>query len=224
MLYRSRYCNNRWGLVGPQPGADGTTPASGRQGKTGEAIVASAHGKYYEAASRGVLFAACDQGVGITVQVTITTTATLTLHNPLGSQKRLSIKKLSIAYFNGTLGAGAWYHGFNLPNTALPTGGTTLTSRCTDIGSQSGVVAVGVALSGATVVAGTALYPFASSLPILASSVAAPFLVNEDVNGAIVLEPGGIYQLLGVFGGTGSAPKVAAGILWEEIGIVASNG
>ncbi len=206
--------------VGPVLIADGNTPPSGRQGKTSEAAVTQTHGKYYEAASRGVLFAAADQGVGITVQVTITTTATLSLHNPLGSQKRLAICKLSIAYFTGTLGAGAFYHGYNPVGTTLPSSGTSLVARNTDIGNQPATVAVGVAISGPTVVAGTVLYPFATSLPILASTAVTPFSLEEDVDGAIVLEPGAVYQLLGVFGGTGSTPKISAGILWEEIPIV----
>lgn len=223
MLLRPRYFR-RWGAVGPVLGADGTTPTTGRQGKTGEATVAQAHGKYYEAASRGVLFCACDQGIGVTQQVTITTTATLSLHNPAGSQKRLAIKKVSIAYFNGTLGGGAWYHGFNPPGTTLPSSGTGLTANCLDIGNQSGVVAVGVAISGSTVVAGTCLYPFTSSAKILATTAVPQPMWQEDVDGAIVLEPRAIYQLLGVFGDVGSSPKVAVGIVWEEVPIVAANG
>lgn len=206
--------------IGPILLADGNTPPSGRQGKTGEATVAQAHGKYYEAASRGVLFAAADQGVGVTVQVTITTTAMYSLHNPLGSQKRLALSKMCIAYFSGTLGAGAFYHGYNPVGTTLPSSGTSLTARNMDIGNQPATVAVGVALSGSTVVAGTVLYPFASSLPILASTAVAPFAIIEDVDGAIVLEPGAVYQLLGVFGGTGSTPKVSVGCIWEEVPIV----
>lgn len=223
MLLRSPF-GRRFGAVGPQPGGDGTTPPTGRQAKTGDAVVTQGHGKYYEAAGRGVLFAACDQGVGIVVQVTITTAATLCLYNPANSQKRIAISKVALAYFSGTLGAGAWYHGFNPVGTAAPSGGTLLVSNCTDIGNDSVLVAVGVCRSGATVVAGTVLYPVGSSLPILASTAGDPFSIEEDVDGAIVLEPGGIWQLLGVFGGTGSSPKISAGIVWEEIPYVSSQG
>lgn len=204
--------------VGPEILSDGATPTSSRYGKTGEILVGKAHGDLYEASSRGVLFCAGDQGVGITVQVTITTTATLTLHNPLKSGKRLAIQRLSIAYFNGTLGAGAFYHGFKPPNSTLPSSGSALTAHCMGIGNEMGDPAVGVALAGSTVVAGTVLYPFASSFPVLASSaVEGPRSCIEEVGGAIVLEPGAQYQLLGVFGGTGSSPKISAGIIWEEL-------
>lgn len=216
----------RFGIVGEVLGGDLSTPVSGRQGKTGEAIVGTAHGKYYETASRGRMFAAADNGAGVTVQVTITTTATLTLHNPANSGKRLTLKKLSVAYFTGTLGAGAWYHAALPPGNTLPSGGTAPTVQCTDVGNQSGAAAVGVLRTGATVVSasGFILYPFASSMPILASSANNPFRLVEDIDGAIVLEPGAQYQLVGVFGGTGSSPKVAVGLLWEEVPIVATQG
>lgn len=210
--------------VGPTYAGDGTIPSGARYGKSGESVVGQAHGKYFEAASRGVLFAAADQGVGVVVQVTITTTGILSLHNPLGSLKRLAIKKVAIAYFSGTLGAGAFLHGYNPVGTVVPSSGTSLTATCTDIGNQSGPAPVGVAISGATVVAGKVLWPFASSLPALASTANDPFTLIEDVDGAIVLEPGAAYQLLGVFGGAGSSPKISVGIMWEEIPYVATTG
>ncbi len=208
--------------VGPQLGADGTTPATGRQGKTGETAIAQAHGKYYEPSSRGVLFAGSDQGVGVAVTVTLTTTATASLYNPPNSGKRLSIKKVSVTYFSGTMPAGSFYHGFAVP-VAAPSG-TAITSNCLDIGNQSGVAAVGVMKTAATVLLGTVLYPFASSLPVLASTAVWATQIIEDVDGAIVLEPGMNYQLLGVFGGAGTSPKVSVGIVWEEVPLVASNG
>lgn len=212
------------GLVGPVLGADGTTPSTGRQGKTGETSVSQTHGKYYEPSSRAVLFGASDQGAGVAVQTSITTTGNLSLHNPVGSGKRLSIKKVSIAYFNGTLGAGAFYHAFNPVGTTLPSAGTTLTANCMDIGNLSGVAAVGVAKTGATVVAATCLYPFLGCNAELATSVTGIQLGSEDVDGAIVIEPGGVYQLVSVMGAGGTSPKVAMGIVWEEIPLVASQG
>ena len=212
--------------VGAQLGGDGTTPPTGRQAKTGEAAVVQTHGKYYEAASRGTLFASADNGAGVTVQVTVTTTATLTLHNPAGSGKRLALKKLSVAYFSGTLGAGAFYHAALPPGNTLPSSGTAPAIQNCDVGNQSAAAPVGVLRTGSTVISasGFILYPFASSLPILASTANNPFTIIEDIDGAIVLEPGAQYQLVGVFGGAGSSPKVAVGMLWEEVPIVATQG
>jgi len=49
--------------IGPESAADGSYTQN-RSGKTGEQIVTNAHGKYFEASHRGVLFAACEQGTG----------------------------------------------------------------------------------------------------------------------------------------------------------------
>lgn len=212
------------GVVGPVLGGDGTTPGTGRQGKTGESTVGQAHGKYYEPSSRGVLFAASDQGGGVTCQTTITTTGLLSLYNPAGSVKRLAIKKISLGYVSGTLGAGSFYHAFNAIGAAAPTGGTALTANSADIGNQSAVTAVGVPRTGATVVAATVLYPFASSFVELATTANPLQLIIEDVDGAITIEPGCTYQLVSVLGAGGSSPKVSPGVLWEEIPIVASQG
>lgn len=210
--------------VGPTYLADGNTPSTGRQTKTGDAGISQCHGKYYEPSSRGVLFCAADAGVGVAVTVTLTTTATATLHNPLGSAKRLSLKKVAIAYFSGTMPAGALYHGYLVPGNTLPSSGTAPTVVCMDIGNQSGVLPVGVMRTAATVVAANILYPFASSLPVLASTAVWATPCLEDVDGAITLEPGAQYQLVCVAGGAGSSPKVGVGFVWEEIPIVAANG
>lgn len=210
--------------VGPVLGADGTTPATGRQGKTGEASVAQVHGKYYESASRGTLFVGSDLGAGVATQASIGTTAAFSVHNPLASGKRISIKKVVVSYFSGTLPSGSMYHGYLAPGTTLPTSGTSGGNTCLDIGNQSGAAAVGVSLYGPTVITGKVLYPFGTLAPILATTAILPSLINEDVDGAIVLEPGAQYQLLSVCTSTGTSPKIGVGVVWEEVPIVASNG
>src|SRR5262245_36254813 len=96
--------------VGPVYGADGTIPATGRQGKSGEAIVGQANGKYYEPASRGLLaFAQDSAGVAATA-TGISTVALLSLYNPIASGRRLQIVKVACGYFSGTLVAGPIYH------------------------------------------------------------------------------------------------------------------
>jgi hypothetical protein len=219
-----KFLNRRWGVVGPVVGPDGTTPVTGRQAKTGEANVTQTHGKYYEAASRGVLFAACDQGAGVVVQTTFTTTAAMTLTNPVASQKRLAIKQISIGYFSGTLGAGSFYHGILGTGNTLPSGGTALTATCLDVGNQSAAAAQGVARTGATVVAATSIAVIMSTFAELATTANGFQPGVFDIDGFIVLEPGAQWQLLGAFGAAGTSPKITCGIVWEEIQIAASQG
>src|SRR5688572_9833290 len=143
--------------VGPQLTADQSTPPTGRQGRTGEAVVGQAHGKYHEASSRGVLFGAQEVGTGVAPGTALGTTAMLALYNPRTSGKIFSIKKVSLGYISGTLGAGTVFHCGNLPtNTgavgavAVPSGGTSLViyNRCfgffggSELGDSTATVAV----------------------------------------------------------------------------------
>lgn len=210
--------------VGLTLGADGTTPATGRQGKTGEAIVTQSYGKYYESSSRGIIFGACDQGAGVTVQTSITTTAAMALFNPTTSIKRLQLVQVSIGYFSGTLGAGTFYHGILGPGNTAPSSGTQITSTCLDVGNQSVSAAQGVARTGATVVAATAVGVITSTFPELATTANGMQPAIFDIDGLIVLEPGAQWQLLGVFGAGGSSPKITCGLMWIEMPIVASQG
>jgi hypothetical protein len=215
------------GVVGPTYGGDGTTPP-GRQGKTGEATVGQAHGKYYESASRGLIAFAQD-AAGVATTTSISTTCILCLYNPLNSQRRLAVGKVSLGYFSGTLGAGPVYHCVNpmisgIANPTAPTGGSLLTSYWSDVFNVSLASApVGIVRTGATVVAPVVYRHFCSLGAALASSVAFVIQALEDLDGEIVLEPGGIYQLQSICA-AGSTPKVTPGISWEEAPIVASQG
>jgi hypothetical protein len=215
-------------VVGPVLGGDQTTPATGRQAKTGEANVQQTHGKYFEAASRGVLAFACDQGAGVAVNTTISTTAMFSLYNPAAAKIRIAIKKVSIAYFSGTLGAGVMYHAVNpiisgTANPTAPTSGTLLTSYWTDVFNQSLGTPQGIARTGSTVVAPIVLRPITSMFAELASTTNGFQVVTDDVDGEIVLESGGIYQVQAV-AAAGSTPKVTIGVIWEEVPYVASVG
>lgn len=214
--------------VGPVIGADGSIPASGRQGKTGEAIVAHAHGRYYEPSSRAVVFSAGSQGVGVAPGTALGTTALFALYNPVASGKRLAILRASIGYVSGTLGAGVILHCANpfIAGTAVaaPSSGTLLTNYCTNIGNQSGAASVAVARTGATVTTPLAVLGAICSLQAsLASTAVAPWQVIDDVGGLIVVEPGFCYQIQSV-AAAGSTPLVTPSVTWEEITIAASNG
>jgi hypothetical protein len=203
--------------VGPQSAADGSYTQN-RSGKTGDQVVSQAHGKYYEASHRGVLFAACEQGSGVAPGTALGTTAALVLYNPQGSGKRLSIKKIAVGYISGTLGAGTLYHCINNSATqTAPSSGTALTPVASDVGNTA--TPVGVAKAGATVVQPVAYRPFVTLSAELASTASPMQDLYEDLDGEIVLEPGTSYQLQSV-AAAGSTPKITAGITWEEISVV----
>lgn len=224
-LLRQMFRSVQLGIVGQTLGADGTEPDGGRQGKTGEAIVGKAHGDCYEAASRGVLFAAADQGVGVAVGTTLSTTAMLVLYNPQNSGKRLAVVRRSLVYFSGTFGTGAAYDCIlKNPGQTVPSGGTLLTSQCLDAGYISAAAApVGAVRTAATVDTPTIIAPIAYLAPELATTVTAPQFGAEWLKGAIVIEPGCSYQVQAV-AAAGTSPKVSLAVWWEEVPIVSGQG
>lgn len=207
------------GRVGASLQADGTNLQPFRQGKTGEAVVGQAHGKYFEAAHRGKLFAAQEQGTGVAPGTALGTTACLTLYNPPNSGVRLAVKKVSLGYVSGTLGAGTMYHCVNnSPTQAAPSGGTALSPVCSDVGNQA--APVGKALVNNTVASGTTAYrAFAYTGAFAGGANNSPEPCTEDIDGEIVVEPGCSYQLQSV-AAAGTSPKVSPGVVWEEVPIV----
>jgi hypothetical protein len=204
--------------VGPSTQADGTTPQV-RSAKTGELVFSQAHGKYYEAAHRGNLYAAGTPTGGVAPGTAVGTTGAFVLENPKGSGKRLAIKKVNMGYISGTLGAGTVWHCLNNDATAAAvTGGTALTPTNLDTGSGNN--AVGKPNSGGTLPANsTRLYPFATMNAMLATTATNPTQIEEDLDGCIVLEPGTQYSLQAE-AAAGTTPKVAFGVVWEEVPIV----
>jgi hypothetical protein len=209
-------------IVGEVIGGDTSTGAAstGRQDKMGGAVVSQGGGKYAEDSSRGRIWMACDQNVGVTVQTSPTTTGIISLYNPPGSQVSLEVLKVAIGYFSGTLPSGYFAHAYNLPGTAAPSAGTLLTPVNGNIGNRYGRTVQGACRTGATVVAGIIMYPFVSSFAELATTANGLQQGTEDVDGAITIEPGGTYQVVGCFATGGTTPKVSPGIVWKEKPII----
>lgn len=211
------YADTVQSIVGPQSKADGSYQSI-RSDKNANTVVVLARGKYYEGASRGVMFAACEQGTGVAPGTALGTTAAFVLYNPAGSGKRLAIQKVNLGYISGTLGAGTVYHCVNTSTTqTAPSSGTALTAVCCDIGNAA--TPVGLARVGATVVQPVAFRPYVSLNAELATTATNPVDLWEDIDGEIVLEPGTSYQIQSV-AAAGSSPKVTIGCTWEEIPII----
>ncbi len=194
-----------------------------REGKTGEQIVDLAHGKYYEAASRGVLYCGGNPTKRGTATA-LSTVAPLSLYNPVGSGKWLSIKKVSFAQGEtGTLGTGGLFHcvytiaGPVASQTGtVPSGGTVVVAKnCRADASNASVADLRELATLA--VAPVVLYPFVNVSEVAALTIGGNNTnCIEDVDGAIVLAPGGGYCIQGITA-TGSTPVGYYGIVWEEI-------
>jgi hypothetical protein len=203
--------------VGPLFSTDGTTPPA-RGGKTGELVVGQAHGKYYEAVSRGNVYSASvPPGTGVAPGTTLTTSGNaFVLYNPKGSGKRLKVLRTAAGYISGTLGAGyLTYACRNDPTVTAPSSGTAITPVNNDIGAANNAVAV-PRFNGTLDSAPTALRPFCSFGAFVGGANNDPSSCTDDNDGEFVIEPGCSLVVTGV-AGSGTSPLIAIGMTWEEI-------
>lgn len=206
-------------IVGEVLGGTGTTPPTGRQGVLGDTIVSQGSGKYSEYALRGRLAFACDQAGGVSTNAALSTTAILSLYNPVNSGVLLIPLLVGVAYFSGTLGAGPLYHCATpqVSGTAQtqPSGGTALTSYWSGINIPGKTASpAGLVRTGPTVVAPIAAFAFASI------STGAGFnAIKDDLDSWIYLWPGASYQLQDKCA-AGTSPKVTPSIVWAEVPIL----
>lgn len=187
-----------------------------RGGKTGEVVFGSAHGKLFEAASRGNLYIASNAVAGRAHGTAFGTTCPISLWNPAGSGVLLSIQRAIFGYVSGTLGAGFYAWGQNLQGSSAPSG-TELTPVNALIGGAArgrGRVWDNTNASGATP---TLIRPSMSYGAMTASTANAllPAVIDE-VDGEIVVYPGGLIALQGI-GTAGTSPLLVHSIVWEEI-------
>lgn len=201
-------------LVGPQALGDGVT-GEGRIGRTGEQVFSGVHGRFYEQAKRGNVYSGATAVSGVAPGTAIGTTAAFALYNPLNSGFDLVILKASMSYLSGTLGIGFvnW-----IMHTAAVQAGAAVTGTAISVVRANGQNGVGVGkpLTTATVVAGVLTRLFANLPPMLATSVLAPWRLDDDVDGALVVPPGAAVSLQAT-AAAGTTPLVIYGCTWEEV-------
>lgn len=211
------------GLVGNQAGgaADGDVCIA-RMGKDSSLIVGEAHGQFFESSSRNIsAYAASSAGVapGTTVAAT---TASIWLHNPIGSDVFLAVTSCRIGYISGTLGAGTlFWTTVTGRQQANPTAGTDLTPRSARV--TASFTPKGQVRSGTTVAANMVpLRPICSMGAILATSAVRPYVVHDYLAGEIVVAPGyGVGMRAQAAAGT--SPLLSYGIRWIEVPITAET-
>lgn len=195
------------GKVGPQtPMGDGVLQEYPRTGKTGELVVNQAVAKYYEAASRGKVFHACNQGA-ITFGTGLTATAvTFTLSNTLGSGVNLVVLHCGVTFITSTTAGSLVYAANVSPSAAAVVHGTPLTVYNAKLDGGPGL---GLADAAATLPAA----------PVAVRTLASGFTTNANtsvhdyVDGAIIVAPGTALSIQGItIVGTG-----LIGMTWTEV-------
>ena len=201
--------NNRFGV------GDGAGDVV-RMGKTGELIRGDAHGEFYEATSRGLVYSACTAVGGVAHGTSLSTTASFTLHNPLGSGVLLSLICCSMGYLSGTLGLGVMYLTTHAGVAVANPTGTAIVVRQNLLGCSAAGKAL--AFTTATVATQIAIRPLWSFGPLLATTVFTPFICKDQINGEIIVSPGYGINMHSV-AGAGASPLVLCGMSWEEVPI-----
>ena len=202
-----------YGVSGPSAVGDGANTAL-RTGRTGAICTQDAHGRFQEAVFRGNVWSAQTAGTGVDHGSSISTTAAFSLHNPLGSGKRLSIIRVSMGYVSGTLGAGAVLYLANGSNDARPTG-TAIVPVNLKTFADAGSAAL--PFTTATITAPTPIGVFCNLQPSLATTAVAPWTVMDYPEGLIQVAPGCTLSLHGLAGAAGTSPLVIFNVVWEEI-------
>lgn len=200
--------------VGPVTSADGGS-ITARSERTGGTVVQDAHGKYNEAVSRGNAYKLVVSGGAATAFTGgAGGTPLVSIYNPVGSGKNLSILLVGVASRVAASAAGTV--GFNLWGGVSAANTGTLTTPTNMLTLQNaGSVALGSsnAVTTSTTAVGLVL-PLASYYwATAAGAVIAPSFF--DIAGAIVCAPGNFIALGGTAALTSATYDVA--MIWEEL-------
>lgn len=196
------------GPVGPQLAGVSLQP---RLGPTGELVENSMYGKYYEATRLGLVFTAANVVAGAAIPQATSTAMNFVVFNPPASGKRAILVKVTLGYVSGTGTAGFISYAVNTLSTNAVTGTALTINNNLQFGPSSGLQA----FSGATVVAMTILRPSRFSQAVMAATgTNSPWQFDEDLDGSIVLPPGGAFAL---GGNISLGTVVIASLTWIEI-------
>lgn len=206
------------GKVSPQIGADGATNVI-RVDRTGCLVTQDSHGKFYEAIKRGNVYFLSIEGANPTAYAGAAAgTPLLAIYNPTNSGKDISILQSSIGILTeGTgMAAQAFEYWIGVPS-AIGTGALSLpTNMYTQ--KTGGSISSCFANVALTAQAGTLVFLRAIvSIGVTPGTTATKDVVNgvDLVDGAIVISPGTLLVIGAA--GTGTAAKIDASIIWEEI-------
>lgn len=164
-------------------------------------------------ALEGRLYMAHTAVTGVAPGTSVGTTAAFAIYNPQNSGKNLIVHKASMSYVSGTLGIGQVDWVAHLTPSQAAFSGTAITIVNGKVGAPAGVAKP---YTTATVPASGQVFRLAFNLPpMLATTVLTPWRIDDEVDGAIVIEPG-IGVSLQATAGAGTSPLVLYGIVWEE--------
>jgi hypothetical protein len=181
----------------------GRNPAAPVLGDSSQLLADQLNGRYYAAAKSGRLFIATSAAAGIALIAPATGGGHPTLINPFGSKRNLSIARLRLSYVSGNNAPTAveWAYTANVGSGPGPTGSPILTAtRVAVLSAMVGGPVDGVSYWSPTVntftAAPTFLAPTGLSLFTgVAATAVAPFALNVEYDGGLVVPPGAALSL-----------------------------
>jgi hypothetical protein len=186
-----------------------------RGDRSGAQVIQDAHGHFYESVRIGNVYAALNTAARA-LTVSLTTTASLGIYNPVNSGKNLVILATAFRYGSGTLAAGYMLHAI-YPGTAASVTGTVLTPVNMLTGQASGSVARAYELmTGAATPNQIRFSKSVGAMTTDQSTTAWTDVNRELIDGAIVVAPGNAYGIISVTG-AGTSPTIWAEYMWEEV-------
>lgn len=206
-----------YGQVGPQALSDGARNEI-RLSKDSSIAAQDSHGRYTEAAYRGLVYW-LDSGA-VTLAAANTSAGALGtiklingFFNPPASGKNAAILSAAVSFTSGTATGAIVY---NFLNGVVLSNAATGTVRSALLGSSAGSVMqaeVGVVLASNTPLATAALIQL-GVVGLQGAAVATPTGIYEEVAGRIIVPPGCVFGLAQIGAGTA---VVQSTISWEEI-------
>lgn len=206
------------GQVGqPSSGSSANTLAPLRQDPLAATVVTEANGKYYEAARNGLVFTATTPAAGVALVSYGSTAAGFVLYNPVTSQRKAQLIKMSLGYVSGTQTAGSVCYATNILSTGTAPTGTGATVLSNQIGS--GLTTAMTPFYTATVTAlqlfeTTGINTFAAT----ASAIIDPWTARDDIDGRIVVLPGTTFSVCGSVAAFGT---YIVSLTWVELPLTA---
>lgn len=196
--------------VGPARAADGVS-VDIRQAKTAELVVSDAHGRYSEAATRGLIFSAANQAAVATPVGLTASSLNYTLYNPAGSGVLLSLLNISIGISAAPAAGSVIYLVQN--NNPLQAAPATVTALVVVNNYLGPVTSAGRAYSTATLAAAPTVMRPLGFVP--AAATVSGFVIQHDIAGMIVIPPGTYISIQAT-----TAISLIVSADWEEIPLI----
>ncbi len=208
------------GAVGPRTtkeAGDGTE-LDFAMGPQGETLSMDGHGKYYELARRGQVFSVSTAVAGTTIvaannsPIAANAASILSLYNPIDSGYNLELIRTWLFFISGTPGAGMFVYNYAfLQNVTAAENAPAVPHKV------SGVQSVGLGFTQTALTGAAAQLRGRGICTLFAGAIAASSPVNyrDDIDGEIVVPPGGLLSIASP--ATGTTCVVAATMAFAQV-------